>query len=287
LGLFLIAVPSPDALAQATNWILENAPEKAQPPDLKFVLYGLSSIFVIGFGASVYPQAIQRIYAAKSTKVLKRAFSFMIFMPLFTVLILYLLGVVSIQHFNDLTGGESDTALPRFMAILAEQSDAAYYLMVMVIVGVMAALMSTADSVLLSTSSILAIDVFGKRKNNTLSNTELTKLGKRISVALMIVLIVFAMIPDLLVYKIAEYKFMLSSHTAPAFILGLSYPKLKAKTVLKGLIAGLGISIVLMIVIRFSFPAKVAVLLDIMAGAVGLIINFGIGLWGRNGGDDN
>jgi len=280
-GLLFIAIPNTDALANATLWIMENQPQKVEMPTLQFILFGLSTIFVMGVGASVYPQTIQRIYAARNTKVIKRAFSIMVFMPIFTIFILFLLGVMSIPQFADLTGAKADAILPMYMTTLAENSQTAYYLMIVVIVGILAALMSTADSILLSMSSILAIDIFGKTNKKHLDDTELTRLGKRISVILMFVLVIFAMIPDLVIYRILETKFTLASQTGPAFILGLTYPNLQANTVIKGMIIGFVITAVLTIAIFVFLPAKAASMATIVAAAIGLIFNFLICYLGR------
>lgn len=279
-GLFFIAVPSVESLEQITLWIQENAAEKAAPPSTLFTIYWASSLVMFGFGAAVYPQAIQRIYSAKSTKVLKKAFSIMIFMPLFTILILFLLGVVSIPHFAGVEGAAGDTVLPQMMAKWAENSTLAYYLMILVIVGILAALMSTADSVLLSISSILAIDILGKSTHKNLSDEALTKLGKKISIGLMIVMVLLALIPDLIIYKVAEYKFALSAQTAPAFVLGLHSKKIQAKALLIGMFSGIIITLIISLLAYQFLPSNQATLMSMPAGAIGFFVNVFICFWG-------
>ena len=64
---------------------LENArPEIWDPPDIKQKITWLSSALLFFFGISMYPHAVQRIYAAKDEMTLRRSFQFMVFMPLFT-----------------------------------------------------------------------------------------------------------------------------------------------------------------------------------------------------------
>ena len=280
-GLLFIAIPSVDTLQQATNWIITESPEKAQTPNQIFIIYWISSLFILGFGGAIYPQAIQRIYAAKSTKVLKKAFSYMIFMPLFTILILFLLGVMSIPHFSEIKGAAADEVLPQMMIKWAMSSTIAYYLMILVIVGILAALMSTADSVLLSLSSILALDIVGKVLYKNKTDEQLTSLGKKISVGLMALLVLFALIPDLTIYKIVEYKMVLSAQTAPAFVLGIRFKNLKAHRVFWGVIVGVTLTLCLSFITNLILPERLATLLLVPAGLIGLIANTVICLSGK------
>ncbi|MBW2383447.1 MAG: sodium:solute symporter family protein, partial [Deltaproteobacteria bacterium] len=52
----------------------------------------LSTILLLGLASVVYPQAIQRIYAAESGRALSRSFALMTFMPLATTLVVTLIG---------------------------------------------------------------------------------------------------------------------------------------------------------------------------------------------------
>ena len=73
-------------LEQATRLIIERdlaaGTRKALTPDAARCREWLSYIVGVGFGICLYPQAIQRIYAARSARVLRRSLAVMAFMPL-------------------------------------------------------------------------------------------------------------------------------------------------------------------------------------------------------------
>ena len=88
---------------------------------------------MIGLAGAVYPQVIQRIYAAKSVKVLRQSLGAMVFMPLLTVLILFLLGVISIPHFQDQQAFATDAVLPEMLRVWGLQSSFTFALTVLVL----------------------------------------------------------------------------------------------------------------------------------------------------------
>ena len=62
-------------------------PEKVAVPDARTNLRWFSYIIVVGLGGALYPQAIQRIYAARSQRVLRNGVATMAFLPLTASLI--------------------------------------------------------------------------------------------------------------------------------------------------------------------------------------------------------
>ena len=85
-GLVAAVIHSTGGLGALTEWLAANRPEMTALPDAEHSRYWLSTILLVGFSGAVYPQAIQRIYAARSGQVLRRALRIMIFMPLLTSL---------------------------------------------------------------------------------------------------------------------------------------------------------------------------------------------------------
>ena len=71
-------------LGSLTNQILEVRPGAADVPGVREQLNWFSTIALMGLASVVYPQAIQRIYAARSGRVLRHSFALMSFMPLMT-----------------------------------------------------------------------------------------------------------------------------------------------------------------------------------------------------------
>jgi SSS family solute:Na+ symporter len=130
------------------------------------------------FADPMFPQIFSRFYTAKSQKSLKRA---MILYPIvvsFLFLFPVLIGVWA--HGAGISPETSDMVLP----MMVEKFAAPVYAFVMI--GALAALMSTADSQLLSLSTMLTRDVFKKKKRISEIN-----LGKILIVILSIFAIFF------------------------------------------------------------------------------------------------
>jgi Na+/proline symporter len=113
-----------------------------------------------------------------------------------------------------------------------------YVLSVLVLAGALAAIMSTADSVLLSLSSILAKDFLGKTALRNAPEARLTHAGKLLSWALTGLLAWLAMSPRITLWGLIELKFELLIQVAPAIILGVIWPRLESKATLAGLAVG-------------------------------------------------
>ncbi|MFP8878591.1 MAG: sodium:solute symporter family protein, partial [Myxococcota bacterium] len=64
-------------LGPLTTEILEVRPRAADVPDVSELANWFSTIVLLGLASVIYPQAIQRIYAARSGTVLKRSFALM------------------------------------------------------------------------------------------------------------------------------------------------------------------------------------------------------------------
>ncbi|RMF66267.1 MAG: sodium:solute symporter family protein [Calditrichaeota bacterium] len=267
VGLLLAAFPTPGHLQSVTQWLIAHQPEKAAVPTAAVCRTWVSTLLLVGFSGAVYPQAIQRIYAARSTRALKRSLSVMVFMPLFSTLVVFLIGVVAIPHFSALRGVAADQVMPMMLRQWASQSSLLYMLAVLVITGVLAAIMSTADSVLLSLSSMLAKDVLSHTWLRHASERRITRAGKMVSWVVMAGLVGLAVAPKITLWGLTELKMEILSQAAPSIILGTVWPGLSTAGALGGLAAGLCLSVGL----TLSGHAKV---LGFHAGLLGLGLNF-------------
>jgi len=244
--------------------------EKATPPNASIIREWFSYIFVVGIGASLYPQAVQRIFAARSPTVLRRSLAVMVFLPLVTTTIVVLLGVTAIVHVGALDGAASDRLLTMVCRTIQESSDLGYWLVVVIFAAILAAIMSTADSALLSLSSMLTGDVYRRLFAPSASQERLTRAGKALSWAVLAALVALS-IParDSTLVKIIDRKFDLLVQLAPAFFIGLHWPRLRAAAVLAGLIAGIAVAVALP---AAGYPK----LHGVHPGLYGLAINAGV-----------
>ena len=197
-----------------------------------------STIVLLGLASVVYPQALQRIYAAKTGVALKRSFAGMAFMPLATTLVVTLIGIAAIPRFESLGTVEADTVMPRLLANWAAAGPAESVFAILVFVGALAAIMSTADSCLLSLGSLIAVDLLGRPRDDPRT----TRLGKQIAALLIVGLAVLALWPRFTLWRLIELKMELLIQCVPAFLLAIHWRRLRAGPALLGLALGTAIA---------------------------------------------
>ncbi|MGQ0734023.1 MAG: sodium:solute symporter family transporter [Acidobacteriota bacterium] len=220
-------------------------PEKAAVPSWSVCATWLSTVLMVSFSAAVYPQAIQRIYAARNVRSLRRSVSAMAFMPLVTMVPVVLLGIVGLQELSGLEGVAADQVVPLLLGQWAARSAALYALAIAVLLAVLAAIMSSADSVLLTLSSMLAKDVLGKTVLRGAPSARLTHAGKTLSWGIVAVLVGIALVPRITLWGLTELKMEMLVQVAPAVILGLHWKNLTARGALTGMVAGLSVMLAL------------------------------------------
>jgi Na+/proline symporter len=226
-------------LEPITRQLYELRPEVVRVPDARECANWGSTLVLLGLASVVYPQAIQRIYAARSGLALKRSFSIMTFMPLTTTLVVTLIGIAAISRFEHLGALEADTVMPRLLSDWAASGPIGAGLAILVFLGALAAMMSTADSVLLSLGSVIAEDLLGRSRLE--ANT--TRLGKRIAAVVMVGAVLFALSPRLTIWRLIELKMELLIQCVPAFLMAIHWRGFRARPALWGLGVGAVIAI--------------------------------------------
>ena len=236
VGLLLAVVPTPGHLAELTEAVAAAAPEKVAVPGWDVSRNWFSTILLIGLSGAVYPHAIQRIYAARDAATLKRAFSIMVFLPLVTTGVMFMVGILAIVELGSI--GDADQVMPALLNAWAGRSLLLYILCVVVITAIVAAVMSTADSVLLSLSSILAKDIVGTTLLRGAPEAQLTRIGKRLSWVVVAVLVAIALTPRVTLWGLTEIKMEILAQVAPLFILGVGWRRLTTTAAFSGMLAG-------------------------------------------------
>jgi Na+/proline symporter len=253
-----------------TASILEVRPEAGFVPDVREKTNWISTIALMGLASVVYPQSIQRIYAARSARTLRRSMALMTFMPLCTTLVVTLIGLAAIPRLEGLGALEADSVMPLLLGAWSELGFLATFAAVLVFLGALAAIMSTADSVLLSLGSMVAEDLLGRSHRAA----ETTALGKRIAVVVMVAMVGLAMLArDITLWGLIELKMELLIQCVPAFLIALHWRGFRAGPALVGVVAG-------------SAVAVAGVFLDmkrvdgVHVGMIGLTVNTAIALLG-------
>jgi solute:Na+ symporter, SSS family len=260
-----------DAIQQSTDLSISS---KASVPDANRLREWLSYIIIVGLGSTLYPQAIQRIYAAQSEKVLRQGLAFMAFAPLFTILIAVTTGLYAIVTIPGLEGAESDQILARMLSIVQGDSIFGYWLVVIMFAAILAAMMSTADSALLSISSMLSKDIYGGFIDSEASEAKLTLLGKLFSWGLIIILVCLAIYlsDKTSLLKLLDRKFDMLIQLVPAFMLSIHWQRMQVLPTLIGLLAGVLLSLCLAFGgFEFVQNGKIA---GFHPGLFGLLLNF-------------
>ena len=218
---------------------------KVARPEPAMLREWLSYVIVIGVGGALYPHAIQRIYAARSRRTMNLSMASMTFLPFMTALVAVIAGIYALAYVPGLEGPASDQALARLLRIIQENSQLGYAVVVLIFSALLTALMSTADSAMLSISSMFAKDIYAVHLNPNASESELTTIGKRCSWIIVGALVVFAIVlkDQASLIDLIDRKFDILIQLAPAFMLGIHVPFLRKVPVLVGLVAGLVIAL--------------------------------------------
>jgi Na+/proline symporter len=220
--------------------IREARPEALVVPNAVECANWASTILLMGLASVIYPQAIQRVYAARSGDVLRRALALMTFMPLTTTLVVTLIGLAAIPRFVGLDAVEADRVMPLLLGAWAEGGTGFAIAAMVVFMGALAAIMSTADSVLLSLGSIAAEDLAGRPHDAK----ETTRLGKRIAAGVMVAMTIVALLAkDITLWGLIELKMELLVQCVPAFLVALHWRGLRAAPTLLGLVVGCAIAL--------------------------------------------
>ena len=221
-------------LAAVTVAVAEARPEAVAVPDRAGVANWFSTIVLLGLASVVYPQAIQRVFAAVSGHALARSFSFMTFMPLATTLVVTLIGIAAIARVDLPADAASDAVMPVLLNQWAELGGVGRVAAVLVFIGALSAIMSTADSCLLSLGSLMARDFLGR----TGEDAGDARLGKWLAGAILIAIIPIALQRDITLWRLIELKMELLIQCVPAFLLAIHWRRQSAVATLAGIIAG-------------------------------------------------
>ncbi|MFB4163867.1 sodium:solute symporter [Alteribacillus sp. JSM 102045] len=247
--------------------IAATAPEKIGVPDTVTSINWISMILLVGFGAAIYPHAVQRIYSSQSERTLKRSLSRMAWMPPITTGLVFLVGIIGISLFPGLDTSGSEQLVGMIANEVAAINSFYYWVMVIFFGAIVAAIVSTADSVLLSFSSMVSNDIYGKFINPYAKEEKKVKVGKFAGIGVVAFLLFIAWNPPGTLYDIFVLKFELLVQVFPAFLLGLYWKKLASRPVFWGMLVGAIIAGTMTITGNSTIAG-------IHGGVVGLAANF-------------
>ena len=274
VALIIAVVGTPGQMLEA---IRDVAPAKAANPGWRTCVAWINNFVMVVLGASLYPQAIQRIYAARSLAQLKKALTVMAFLPLVAVSAVIFIGLTGIVLFPELEGVASDRVTFLVLAHLVENHELAYYPVLLVLLAVVAAIMSTADSCLLSLVSILTKDFAVRlRAPEEAGGRQGMRLTPVFSICTMSVLVFLALSPLTTLWGLIVIKFEVLIQLSPAFVLGTlhSWGEEKAFTA-RDILTGLAVGGVLTLLL---YRSDLRSLYGLQPGVIGLFGNY-LAVW--------
>ncbi len=220
-------------------------PEIWDSPSATAKVTWLSAALLFFFGISMYPHAIQRIYAARDEGTLRRSLQLMVFMPLITTLVLVLLGVMAIAVIPGLDKEGSERTTLLMVGRLTEELPALAVMGPLLVAAVVAATMSTIDSALLAISSMVSRDLYRPLRPGA-GERHLTLVGKSTSLLLMAAAVVLTIaLKDKTIWSLLVIKLEILAQIAPAVMLGLHWRGLSARAVFAGVLVGTVVAVTL------------------------------------------
>jgi|APHM01.1.fsa_nt_gi Na+/proline symporter len=197
-------------------------------------ILSFASFFVLGVPA--YPQVYQRYLGARSTDILKKsAYLF----PLVSIPIYFLaagLGVWSLGFIAD--PPNADYAIP----LMIEQLTTPAIFGVALAAGV-AALMSTADSVLLSLSSMVSRDVYRRYIEPEASDKREVRVSQAVLVTLLTLALGLAFARPAGVFRLGSFAVAGFAATAPALLLGVVWSDATRDAAVVSMLLGAGLMV--------------------------------------------
>ena len=264
--IFVVVIINYGSLDVNTELFLQNKPTLFSDITLANQISWISVLILIFFGISVYPQAIQRIYSAKNETTLRRSLSLMVIMPLLTTLPLIIIAIIGSAHFPDLDKAASEQIILLMLNKLTHIEGMSIVITIFVGAAI-AAIMSTVDSAMLAIASLFTQDIYHKQ-NPQASQRKLTYVGKVFSWGIMALMVVFAIKIPSTIWWLIQMKLEILVHIAPAIMLGIHFKKLSHKSIIYGLLTGVGITLLFLLTSLSSKP------FGFHAGVIGLIFNF-------------
>ena len=255
------------SLEQAMQRLEVDVPEMLQPPTWAGAVEWMSYLVIVAIGCSLYPQAIQRIYCAKNSKTLRLSLMVMVFLPLVTTTVSLLAGIMGRAYLPDLTPEQSDSLLTILCREVQQHTEVGRWLVVVLFAAILAAIMSTADSIVLSISSMLTKDWYATRWRPNATENQLLQFGKRCTWFIVAGGVLGAIfLRDTTLVTMLDRKLDLLAQLCPAFMVSLWWTRIDGRATLIGLVTGLMISIGLVL---FGHAKP----LGIHAGLIGLLGN--------------
>jgi sodium/proline symporter len=240
-------------------------------------LIGIVSLVAWGLGYFGQPHILARFKASRSNKDIKTARRIAVIWTVLCMAGALAIGLSGIVYVDNHIGGTLADPEKIFMIMV----NAVFHPVVagILLAAILAAIMSTADSQLLVSSSALAEDFYKQLINKNATQKEIVNVGRFAVVAISIIALVLALNPNSSVLGLVSYAWAgFGAAFGPAILLSLFWRNMNRNGALAGIIVG-GVTIVVWkqlhggifdlyeIVPGFLFSTIAIVIFSVMGGA--------------------
>ena len=205
-------------------------------------IIGIISLVAWGLGYFGQPHILARFKASRSNKDITTARRIAVVWTALSMVGALLIGVVGIVYVDNHMGGSLEDGEKIFMILV----NAVFNPVVagILLAAILAAIMSTADSQLLVSSSALAEDFYKAWINPNATQKQIVNIGRFGVVALSIIALILAFNPESSVLGLVSYAWAgFGAAFGPAIILSLFWRNMNRNGALAGILVG-GITIV-------------------------------------------
>eukprot|EP01083_Nonionella_stella_P105246 302644_1 len=171
----------------------------------------------INFSFFTLPHLMQRLYAAKDLKSLKAGYTAMTVANWFTMPVGCFIGTVGVQILN---GEEVADPFTSIMGALMDEGGFSKVVGVIAVTASLAAIMSTADSLLIAISQLVTVEIAYPARPRA-SPKQMAWTGRFISLLAAVIAILIGILWKDGIADMGAIQFPLSMQAVPAFILGL------------------------------------------------------------------
>lgn len=238
---------------------------------------GVIGSLAIGLGYMGQPHLVLRFMAIRSAREIRTGRYIAIGWALIAFFGAILIGLTGLAHFGpDAMGPGQVLADQEQLLPLMARTFMPEWLAVVMIVGAIAAMMSTADSQLLASASAISEDIYRRLINPEASQEKLVALGRLATLGVGLVGFVLAWRADTFVYNMVLYAWAgLGAAFGPPLMLALHWKRTSFAGVLAGFISG-----TVTVVVWYNVPAFSGLLYEMIPGfLVSLLLTIMFSLW--------
>lgn len=245
--LFTDAISLKDAFLS----LLEKDPEwLSYPGPIGYIPYSYRFSYIWGFvlGGLLLPFYFVRFFTPKSDQVIKNMLKLFVIGSAFICTTVFLVAIVGRAVMPGLSYGESENII-----LLLVQQYTPAWLFILVSVGILAAIMSTADAVFLATSMTISRDFLQGLINPKASDSIIFWSGRFGVVFVGLVGLYFAINPFAIIFTLHFLAWTLALQLLPAVIFAFYWPRATRVGILSGIIVGVVVNLLSSFVWKLDF----------------------------------